>query len=239
MNIAAENLDFRELNERVRAAADDVTIDHCCGQRFIGSGLAGKRVVISGTPGNALGAYLDGGIIQVNGNAQDAVGDTMNDGRIVIHGSAGDALGYAMRGGGLFVRGDAGYRAGIHMKAYQDKKPVIVIGGKAGGFLGEYLAGGTIVVLGIGAEQTPPVGFYTGAGMHGGSILIRTDHAPSGLPAQVSAEIAGEEDLRGIAPCVSEFAAYFDMDADALMNDRFYVLKPNAKNPYTRLYTAN
>lgn len=34
------------------------------------------------------------------------------------------------------------------MKAYQDKQPVIVIGGRAGSFLGEYQAGGTILVLG-------------------------------------------------------------------------------------------
>lgn len=58
----------------------------------------------------------------------------MNDGRIVVHGDAGDAVGYAMRGGEIYVEGSAGYRAGIHMKAYQDKKPVIVIGGKAGSF---------------------------------------------------------------------------------------------------------
>lgn len=49
-----------------------------------------------------------------------------------------DATGYAMRGGKIFVRGNAGYRAGIHMKAYKDKTPVLVIGGKAGSFLGEY-----------------------------------------------------------------------------------------------------
>mgnify|MGYP002508363490 CR=1 FL=1 len=44
---------------------------------------------------------------------------------------------------------NAGYRAGIHMKAYKDKVPVMVIGGTAGSFLGEYQAGGVIVVLGL------------------------------------------------------------------------------------------
>lgn len=238
MNIAAENLDFKELNERVKAAAGDVCIEDCCGQRFIGSALRGKTVTINGTPGNALGSYLDGGVIHVNGNAQDAVGDTMNDGRIVIHGNAGDALGYAMRGGGIFARGNAGYRTGIHMKEYKDKKPVIVIGGKVGSFLGEYLAGGLIVVLGIGSEDVP-VGNFTGTGMHGGQIFIRTDKKLAGLPSQVTAKIASEDDLLIIKPCILEFAGYFNIDAKPLLNDRFYVLKPNAKNPYKQLYTAN
>ena len=66
----------------------------------------------------------------------------MNDGTIIVHGSIGDAAGYAMRGGEIFVRGSAGYRAGVHMKAYEDKLPVMVIGGCAGSFLGEYQAGG-------------------------------------------------------------------------------------------------
>jgi glutamate synthase domain-containing protein 3 len=238
INIPARALDFRELNAQVKAAVGDVRIDDCFGQRFIGGGLAGKRIIINGTPGNGLGVYLDGGIIEVNGNVQDAVGDTMNDGKIIVHGNAGDALGYAMRGGYIYVRNEAGYRTGIHMKEYKDKKPVIVIGGTVGSFLGEYQAGGMIVVLGLGSEGVP-VGNFTGTGMHGGRIFIRTDRELKGLPEQVMAEIASPDDLREIAPHVSEFAGYFGLAAETLMKDRFYVLKPNAKNPYKRLYTEN
>ncbi|MDR0321442.1 MAG: glutamate synthase [Treponema sp.] len=238
MNITALDLDFKELNERVKSASGDVCIDACFGQRFIGSGAKGKTITINGTPGNALGAYLDSAVIKVNGNAQDAVGDTMNDGKIIIHGNAGDALGYAMRGGCIYVKGNAGYRTGIHMKEYKDKKPVIVIGGKVGSFLGEYLAGGLIVVLGIDAD-TAPVGYFTGTGMHGGRIFIRTNEELSSLPAQVVAEKASEEDLKEIKPYVSEFAGHFNMNAEKLIKDKFLVLRPNAKNPYKQLYTAN
>ena len=49
--------------------------------------MRNKKIDISGTPGNVLGAYFDGGEITVEGNAQDAVGDTMNAGKIVIHGN--------------------------------------------------------------------------------------------------------------------------------------------------------
>ncbi|MCL2220546.1 MAG: glutamate synthase [Chitinispirillia bacterium] len=237
--ISALELDFRELNLRVRGADGDVCIDDCLGQRFIASALHGRTVTVNGTPGNALGAYLDGGVIEVNGNAQDAVGDTMNDGKIVIHGNAGDALGYAMRGGKIFVKGDSGYRTGIHVKEYKEKKPVIVIGGRVGSFLGEYLAGGVIVVLGINAGDSVPVGNFTGTGMHGGKIFIRTGRELKDLPAQVLAEVASGDDLREIEGYVKEFAGYFGMDAPSLMKDKFYVLRPNAKNPYKQLYTAN
>ena len=238
MNISARQFDFKELNKKIKTAGEHICIEDCYGQRFIGSGLKGKTVTINGTPGNALGAYLDGAVLEVRGNAQDATGDTMNDGKIVIYGNAGDALGYAMRGGNIFVRGNAGYRTGIHMKEYKEKKPVIIIGGKAGSFLGEYLAGGLIIILGIGSDDLP-VGNFTGTGMHGGKIFIRTDREPSRLPAQVTSEIACDDDLLEIAPVVREFADLFGGYAQALMKDRFYVLKPNAKNPYKQLYTAN
>jgi len=239
MNITARDIDFRELNAQIRTADGEIRIDECYGQRYIGSGAKQKKIVINGTPGNALGAYLDGAVIEVNGNAQDAVGDTMNDGKIVVHGNAGDALGYAMRGGAIFVKGNAGYRTGIHMKEYKEKRPVIVIGGKVGSFLGEYLAGGLIVVLGIGSSNSVPVGNFTGTGMHGGRIFIRTNMELVALPAQVIVDVASDEDLQEIKPYISEFANFFKMDAEQLVKEKFYMLRPNAKNPYKQLYTTN
>ena len=136
----------KEINDAIKAAGGDATLTEVLGERFIACGLKTGVVTIEGTPGNALGAYLDGAEIRVHGNGQDAVGDTMNDGKIVVYGSVGDTLGYAMRGGKIFVRDNVGYRAGVHIKEYGEKKPVIVIGGKAGCFLGEYMAGGLILV---------------------------------------------------------------------------------------------
>lgn len=95
-------------------------------------------------------------------------------GTIWVEGRAGDAVGYAMRGGTLMIRGDVGYRAGVHMKAFGDSCASIVIGGTAGSFLGEYQAGGAIVVLGLGApEGQPVVGGFCGRGMYGGHIYLR------------------------------------------------------------------
>ncbi|MBQ3379663.1 MAG: glutamate synthase [Clostridia bacterium] len=232
---------FKTLNDTVREAAASekiITIDNCMGQRYIAAGLSDASVTISGTPGNALGAYLNGSEIKVNGNVQDAVGDTMNDGRIVVYGSAGDALGYAMRGGRIYVKGSAGYRTGIHMKEYKEKVPVIVLGGSAGSFLGEYMAGGVIIVLGLDTS-IPIVGNFTGTGMHGGKIFLRTEVMPKNLPEQVSLGCASQEDIAEISDILKEYADIFSLDHKALSSDHYYILKPNAKNPYKRMYTPN
>ena len=137
MLLDAKALNHQSLNEAIRAAGEEIRLENVLGQRFIAAGMSGVALDIYGTPGNALGAYLNGAVINVHGNAQDAVGDTMNAGQINVYGSIGDAPGYAMRGGRIYVKGNAGYRAGIHMKAYKEHLPVLVIGGKAGSFLGE------------------------------------------------------------------------------------------------------
>ena len=129
--IDAKTLDYKAINEALRRSDDACTIQNCCGQRFLASGMSQKDLTIYGIPGNALGAYLNNAAITVYGNGQDAVGDTMNEGQILIHGNIGDAAGYAMRGGKIYVKGNAGYRAGIHMKEYKEKKPLMIIGGYA------------------------------------------------------------------------------------------------------------
>ncbi len=238
--IDAKGIDFSLLNQKIREGEQTVVIDNCIGQRYIASGMSGKDILINGVPGNALGAYLDGAHITVNGNAQDATGDTMNEGMIVIAGNAGDAAGYAMRGGKIFIKGSAGYRAGIHMKEYKDKVPQIVIGEEVGSFLGEYLAGGVIVVLGIHSPKNRRiVGNFTGTGMHGGKILLRSEKPPHDLPPQVILSDAADEDKEEIRALVGEFCTQFGYDADALLQDHFFKLTPNAKNPYKTLYTPN
>lgn len=240
MIVSALGTDYQALNQRVRECSlgENITINDCYGERFIGCGLDGKDITINGTPGNALGAYLDGSKITVNGNVQDAVGDTMNEGEIIVHGNAGDALGYGMRGGKIYIRGNSGYRTGIHMKQYKEKRPVIIVGGSAGSFLGEYLAGGLIVVLGMDTDKLP-IGNFTGTGMHGGKIIIRSNIEPKGLPPQVSIKKAVEAELEEIKSEISQYIDIFNLEIRDIMKKDFYILTPNAKNPYKRLYTPN
>lgn len=237
--INAEKLDHKELNETIRNAKDSCQITSCCGQRFIAAGMSDQDITIKGIPGNALGAYLNGGTITVLGNAQDAVGDTMNDGTILIHGNIGDAAGYAMRGGKIYVRGDAGYRAGIHMKAYQNKVPLMVIGGKAGSFLGEYQAGGVIIVLNMETPDEKCVGFFPCTGMHGGKMFLRSACKDVDFPKQVSVSQASKEDLEELASYLMEYCQLFNLDLEQILSSPFTVITPDSKNPYQQMYVAN
>ncbi len=238
-SINATGLDYRQLNAAIQDCAGDASVTGCTGQRFIGAGLEAGNLTITGTPGNALGAYLNGACIEVRGNAQDAVGDTMNAGRIVVHGSIGDAAGYAMRGGELYVQGNAGYRAGIHMKAYGDKLPVMVIGGKAGSFLGEYQAGGVIIVLGLTPGPRPIVSNFPCTGMHGGKLYIRSDCKNLLLPQQVIARPASRKDMTQVRDYLHTFCQLFGGNCDTLLRQPFTVITPNSSNPYQQLYVTN
>lgn len=241
--IDAKGLEFSALNDIIRKSGDCV-IDNACGQRFIAAGMSYRDIRINGTPGNALGAYLNGGSIEVFGNAQDAVGDTMNAGTIIIHGSIGDAAGYAMREGEIYVKTDAGYRAGIHMKAYRDKVPVMVIGGRTGSFLGEYQAGGLMIVLGLHddgkpSDSKPIVGNFPCTGMHGGKLFLRSDCRDIIFPKQVTARLATPDDLKEIEKHVKRYSELFNADFDEIMNGDFTVVTPDSKNPYKQMYVQN
>ena len=239
MVLDVSSLDHKTVNDRIRGSVDDVVINGICGHRFIAAGMSDMNITINGVPGNALGAYLDGAVITVNANAQDAVGDTMNEGRIIIHGSVGDAAGYAMRGGGIYVKGNAGYRAGIHMKEYRDKVPVIVIGGAAGSFLGEYQAGGVIVVLGLGIGERRIVGNFPCTGMHGGKMFLRGDCYGIRFPDQVTARAASDDDLRELEEYVREYCGLFGCDPEEILGSAFTVVTPDSRNPYKQMYVAN
>lgn len=236
--IDAKDLEFSALNDIIRESGDCI-IDNACGQRFIAAGMSYRDIKITGTPGNALGAYLNGGSIEVFGNAQDAVGDTMNAGTIIVHGSIGDAAGYAMRGGEIFVKTDAGYRAGIHMKAYRDTIPVMVIGGRTGSFLGEYQAGGLIIVLGLNTDGKPIVGNFPSTGMHGGKLFLRSDCRDIIFPKQVTARPATSDDLKEIEKHVKKYCELYDADYNAIMSSDFTVVTPDSKNPYKQMYVQN
>ncbi len=240
MRIDAGNMSFRELADAIKNSSDkESVVDGCIGQRDIATALGkGRKIVIYGTPGNALGAYLDGAEIELHGNAQEATGDTMNAGEITVFGSAGDATGYAMRGGRIFIEGDVGYRCGIHMKAYRDNRPAIVIGGRAGSFLGEYQAGGTMIVLGDNIGAKPIVGYFCGTGMHGGEIYLRCDKVPVKLPPQVKAERV--ETLPEYAgSLVRQWCEKFGKDPLIYTGKGFIRLTPDSDNPYKRMYTGN
>ena len=240
--IDAKGLHYRELNERLRAALAEgstrIVLDNVNGHRYIGTGVCSNaEVIINGVPGNDLAAFGDGLRITVNANAQDAVANTMNSGELVIHGSTADILGYAMRGGRVFVKGNVGYRVGIHMKEYQDIKPVLIVGGRAGDFLGEYMAGGDLLLLGLGLGPGEALtGDYAGTGMHGGRMFIRGEVAPHLLGKEVAVRDMSCEEVEYTSDLVRQYGAHFGVDADDVLKVPFTKLVPVTSRPYGRLY---
>ena len=242
MTIDAKGIYYRQLNERVREeikkGAADVVLDNVNGQRYIADGLRGKaRITINGVPGNDLAAFMDGPTLIVNGNAQDGVANTMNDGKIIINGNAGDVLGYGMRGGKLYIKGDVGYRVGIHMKGFKSQIPVIIAGGTAGDFFGEYMAVGLLVLLGIGRKKGEPIaGSYLGTGMHGGVMYVRGFVDPRDCGAEVGILEPNEEEMAELSAYLKEYCKDTGHDYDRLMKEKFIKIYPKSSRPYGRLY---
>jgi glutamate synthase domain-containing protein 3 len=241
MEIDSKNLHYRDLNEQIRQAirqgAKDILLQNVNGQRYIGDGIRGKiKIAIKGVPGNDLAAFMDGPTILASSNAQDAVANTMNGGKVVIHGDAGDVLGYGMRGGKLFVLGNVGYRVGIHMKSFKKHIPVIIVGGTARDFLGEYQAGGIIILLGMERDGKPLTGNYVGTGMHGGVIYLRGEVDPFQLGKEVSISPIDEKDEERLKLYLKEYCEDFDLSLDEVMEQKFIKLLPTHLRPYGKIY---
>lgn len=242
--IDSANVYYRHLNEAVRAAIADgaktLVIENVNGQRYIGTGLRSSdvRIEVHGTPGNDLAMLMDGPTVEVFGNAQDGVGNTMNAGKVIVHGDAGDVLGYGMRGGCIFIKGDVGYRVGIHMKAYENDVPVVVCGGKARDFFGEYMAGGLLVLLGMESRMEGPlVGGYLGTGMHGGTIYVRGEVESWQCGKEVGVFEAAEEDLAALRPVLEDYCASLGVELAQVLSVPFTKLVAVSHRPYGKLYT--
>lgn len=243
--INCQGIHYRELNETIKRMAEEgvreFQLDNINGQRYLGTGLAYSDIsmAINGVPGNDLAAFMNGPAIVVNDNAQDAIGNTMNAGQVTVHGHAGDVLGYGMRGGRLFIKGNVGYRVGIHMKEYKRQVPVLIAGGTAGDFFGEYMAGGILVLLGLERQPGAPLaGDYLGTGMHGGVIYLRGEVDPFILGKEVSVFDLDESDWRVLGPHLQDFCTVFGYNYDEVCAEKFCKLIPVTNRPYGRLYCS-
>jgi glutamate synthase domain-containing protein 3 len=237
--IDAQGLQYRDLNKALRGlvagGAGRILVKNVCGQRFIGDNIAGDaEIIVEGVPGNDLASFMDGPRIIVRGNAQDAVGNTMNSGEVIIYGDAGDIVGYAMRGGRIFIQGNVGYRVGIHMKAYKDFFPVVIAGGGARDFLGEYMAGGLLVILGLNGEET--AGDFIGTGMHGGALFLRGEVDPARLGREVKRGEVTPQDMALLRRHIGDFCARFGLDTEEVFRKPFSKIYPYSHRPYGTIY---
>lgn len=243
VEIDAHKMHYTPLNEMIRKAvadgATEIVLKNVMGQRFIGDGLVGNvRITVEGVPGGDLGMFMKGPTIIVHGNADHAPGNTMDEGMIVIHGSSGDATSHSMRGGRVYVRDDIGYRGGIHMKQYMEKRPILVVGGSARAFLGEFMAGGLIILLRLGQENIEPFGEMSlASGIHGGAIYIRGEVADWTLGIGSAARKATSEDISSIKPYITDFCDQFGIDPAGILASTFTRIAPVSARPFANKYT--
>ncbi len=240
ISIDATDLYYRDLNVLLRTLSGNgiskVELTNVYGQRYIGTNLQKPlQICIRGVPGNDLGAFMNGSEVTVQGNVQDGCGNTMNQGQIVVHGRAGDITGHSIRGGKIFIRDDVGFRVGIHMKEYLDKKPVIIVGGTAQDFLGEYMAGGILVVLGLHFGDNPMHhARFVGTGMHGGIMYIRGDVTNYGK--EVDIVKFDNEDRRLLRDLLADFCSHFGYKVSKILDSHFTKIIPVSYRPYGQLY---
>ena len=241
ITIDATGMHYTPLNKRIRQAASEgateIVLNNVMEQRFIGDGLTGNvKITIHGVPGGDLGMFMKGPTIEVFGNADHAPGNTMDEGSIIIHGASGDATGHSMRGGSVYIRDDIGYRGGIHMKQYQGKRPCLVIGGSAKAFLGEYMAGGLVIMFRLN-DDDPYAEMGLASGIHGGEIFIRGTVEDWTLGIGSSAVDATSEDIARIIPIIREFSKHFNVDDSSLLNSRYTRITPVSARPFAGKYT--
>jgi glutamate synthase domain-containing protein 3 len=243
VEINADGLFYKDMNKLMRDTIiandlNDAKLTNVYGQRYIGTNMDRSiKIQVFGTPGNDLGAFMNGSTVEVFGNAQDGCGNTMNAGEIIIHGSAGDILGISARGGEIYVKGNVGYRVGIHMKEYKDKRPVLVIGGTAQDFLGEYMAGGIIILLGLDLkEDEKHKAMFIGTGMHGGTMYLSGNFDKKQLGKEVGQVEMNDDDKQTLGKYVGKFASYFGYTADELLSRPFTKIVPTSLRPYGKLY---
>jgi glutamate synthase domain-containing protein 3 len=239
--IDAKGIYYRDLNKQIRTAITagetEFVLANINGQRYIGGGINQRvKIDIYGVPGNDLATFMDGPTVIIHNNAQDDIGNTMNSGKIIVHGNVGDVIGYGMRGGKILIEGDVGYRVGIHMKGYRNQIPILVIGGTAGDFFAEYLAGGIIVLLGLTRNGKAITGDYLGTGMHGGVIYMPNEIEQYKLGKEVGIKELDDQDKQILTKLVNEYCTEFEVDPKTISLDNFIKLYPQSLRPYGKLY---
>jgi len=242
MKIDAAGLHYRQLNEQIKAAAaageTDFELSNICGHRYIGCGIDKPiNIHIDGIPGNDLAAFMSGPRIWCSENAQDGIANTMNDGLVVVPGHAGDVMGYSMRGGHVYIRGNAGYRIGIHMKSFEGREPVVIIGGRVRDYCGEYLAGGKLVVLGLDLPAGEPVvGRYCATGMHGGTMYVRGEVPSDRVRKGVTMQETNQDDVEVLRGLLTPYCAEFGLNVDELLSQPYTRIVSHTTRPYGQLY---
>jgi glutamate synthase (NADPH) large chain len=150
------------------------------------------RVLLAGTAGQSLGAFLPRGIdVTLTGDANDYVGKGLSGGTIVVRPHpgapdggdgqviAGNTIGYGATSGSIFLRGTVGERFAV-----RNSGALLVCEGTGDHAL-EYMTGGRAVILGAAGRNIA-------AGMSGG-VAYLLDANPAAINTDM-VELSGVDD---------------------------------------------
>lgn len=175
VEIDASELSLREINTRLRAAAettDKITLKNPDARHNLAVGVTRPvHLHVQGSAGYFCAGLCDGITVDIDGNVGWGFGDNLMNGLLRVAGNAGAVCGVAMRSGHILVNGNLGSRAGQVMKGGS-----IICRGNAGFRVGSMMMGGTIIILGDAREAV-------GEFMMDGEIYIAGDITSLGQDA--------------------------------------------------------
>ena len=100
------------------------------------------------------------------------------------------------------------------------------------------MAGGRIIVLGVGLEKAGSnlIGDQLAPGMHGGQIFIRGKLSSDDLGPEIKLAELNQGDLEFLEREIENFKDYFNYKSLKLDLDSFSKIIPNSNRPYGNMY---
>jgi glutamate synthase domain-containing protein 3 len=122
------------------------------------------------------------------------------------------------------------------MKQYLEKRPILVVGGSARAFLGEYMAGGLLIVLGLNGVP-PVIERGIGSGIHGGEIIVRGSVDTFHLGVGAEQNVVTNDQKEAIRPILEDFARTFTLDPEPILAADYSRIIPASARPFANKYT--
>ena len=117
-----------------------------------------------------------------------------------------------------------------------EKRPILVVEGSVHAFLGEYMAGGLLIVLGLNG-QAPVAERGVGSGIHGGEIFVRGIVEDKYLGVGARQSPATAEQMAMIRPVIEDFAHSFGIDPCTVLSAPYSRIAASSARPFASKYT--
>ena len=125
------------------------------------------------------------------------------------------------------------------MKEYQEKCPLLVVGGTAGSFLGSIRLRATLWYWGCVPRRTNRWGIFAAWVCTAGGFIFDPAVLRRTCPNGCCCMLTDEEDLDFLRPVLARFSKLFEESMEEIEALPFYRITPDSRNPYKQLYVSN